>query len=277
MFIRETIKITIPKGRHLKSWQIKLNNYELIGGEELNVHWKILKTTTYRTECILVKCDDCNVEFKRRIRDLNELNYHLCSTCRKIGDRNSNYGKPINDAFRLAREKLIIEKGNPFTWPGTIEKIKNSPNFKNKGLKIRGTKRSEETKKKMSDGIKRAYEIGKLKPKNNWSNIEVKKYKNIEYQGSYELKFLQFIDSMGKLHLIERGPIIKYTFEDNIHSYFSDYAIRDTNIVFEIKSSYYWKKKLDINLAKKSAAELEYNYYLILDNNFKNIENLFNI
>lgn len=32
---------------------------------------------------------------------------------------------------------------------------------------------------------------------------------------------------------------------------------------------------MDVNLAKKKAAESQYDYYLILNNNFKNVQNIF--
>lgn len=46
--------------------------------------------------------------------------------------------------------------------------------------------------------------------------------------------------------------------------------------VEEIKSDYYWNKKIDINLKKMEAASKLYDYYLILNNDFSEIKNLFN-
>lgn len=273
MFINEYIKIKIPKGRHLNSWKIKLNNSSLIGGEELYVHWTILKTSTYRTESLLLKCDGCYLEHKRRIRDLTTDN-HFCSSCRKLGDKNPQYGKPISENAKVALKKWMDINGNPFTWKSTVDKIRIKEPWKKSIEKRKGRKVSEETRKKMSDGIKKAYADGKLKPRNEWSNIEVKEYKGIEYQGTYELKFLKFIESLNMIDLIERGPIIKYFFNGEEHNYFSDFRIKNTNIIFEVKSDYYWKKKIDINMAKKEAAELQYEYHLIINNNFKKIENI---
>lgn len=274
MLLKETIKIKIPGGRHLQTWQKKLNNFTLIQGQEIEVHWSILKTSTYRKYYLPVKCDNCGVEHERRVRDLTGSE-HFCPSCRSSGERNSKYGIPTPENVKEALKNWMKVNGNPFTWQSTKEKIKSQKPWE-KGLeKRKGQKRSLETKKRMSEGVKRAYETGKLKPRNEWSNIEVKKFKDIEYQGTYELKFLQFIDLIGKLELIERGPIIKYFFEGESHSYFSDFKIKNTNIVFEIKSDYYWKKKLDVNLAKKKAAESQYDYYLILNNNFKNVQNIF--
>lgn len=273
MFIKETLKIKIPKGRHLISWQKKLNDFKLIGGEEIDVHWTILKTSTYRTNYLQVKCDDCGLEHRRRIRDIEYI--HFCPSCRKLGKKNPQYGTPTPENAKLALKLWMQVNGNPFTWNSSIDKIRKQKPWLKSAEKRKGKKATEETRKKMSEGIKKAYETGKLKPRNEWSNIEVKKYKEIEYQGSYELKFLQFIDSINKLNLIERGPVIKYIFEGEWHNYFSDFRVKNTNIIFEIKSEYYWKKKIDANLAKKKAAESQYDYHLILNNNFKKIENIF--
>jgi Na+/phosphate symporter len=45
--------------------------------------------------------------------------------------------------------------------------------------------------------------------------------------------------------------------------------IKNTNIVFEIKSTYIWKKYYEKNILKKEAAEKLYQYHLIMDNNFE--------
>lgn len=273
MLLKETIRIIIPAGRHLQTWQKKLNDYTLLAGQEIDLHWTIIKTSTYRKCYLPVKCDNCGLEHERRIRDLTESE-HFCPSCRKIGDKNPQHGVPTSDKAKDALKSWMKINGNPFTWKSTIEKIKSQKPWLKGIEKRKGQKRSAETKKKMSEGIKKAYETGKLKPRSEWSNIEIKKFKDIEYQGTYELRFLQFVDSIGKLEMIERGPIIKYFFEGESHNYFSDFKIKDTNIVFEVKSDYYWKKKLDVNLAKKKAAESQYDYYLIINNNFRKIENI---
>ena len=56
-----------------------------------------------------------------------------------------------------------------------------------------------------------------------------------------------------------------------------DYRIKNTNIVFEIKSDYYWKKSLGINLLKKKSAENIYEYHLILNNRFKKLNDILNL
>jgi len=74
-----------------------------------------------------------------------------------------------------------------------------------------------------------------------------------------------------------QGPVISYIDpEGKERNYFIDFKLKDSNIVFEIKSDYYWNKKIDINLKKMEAASKLYDYYLILNNDFSEIKNLFN-
>lgn len=81
---------------------------------------------------------------------------------------------------------------------------------------------------------------------------------------------------MGFIKKLSRGPKIEYIdLLGNQHTYFSDFKIKNTSIVFEIKSSYTWEKNLEINLLKKQAAEKLYDYYIVINNNFKKIKPLF--
>lgn len=278
MFIKQTLKIKIPKGRHLNSWQIKLNDFSICGGEELDVDWRLLKKSSHRSKKIDIICDSCEIKFSRRLRDLEDTIYHLCSSCIKTGDKNPQFGKQTSERQKESMRKWMSIKGNPFTWIEVKEKMKQSESERVKKIseKNTGKKRSDETKRKMSVGISNAYKTGKLKPGKGWTNVKVRDYKGIEYQGTYELKFLNFIDSIGKLKLIKRGPIIEYEYGGGKHHYFSDYMIEGTNIVFEIKSSYFWRKNYDVNIIKKESAESQYDYHIVMDNNFKKVEEIFN-
>lgn len=53
-----------------------------------------------------------------------------------------------------------------------------------------------------------------------------------------------------------------------------DFRIKNTNIIFEIKSWYYWEKNKEINIIKKETASKIYDFYLIMDNNFTEIDKL---
>lgn len=127
----------------------------------------------------------------------------------------------------------------------------------------------------MSESAILAFKEGRRSPGSGWARIHTKEYKGLDYQSKYELKFIQYLESKGKLDIIEKGPTIPY-FDMNgkEHMYFSDFKIKNTNIIFEIKSWYYWEKNKEINIIKKETASKIYDFYLIMDNNFSDIDKL---
>jgi hypothetical protein len=273
----ENVEVILNHASQPEKWK-KTIGYKPEINKPFNVHWSLLKTKSlYRRNFIKVKCDDCEDIFERRIRDLDiEKNYHLCSKCQNKGKRNGMYGKD-NENAREGLKKWTEINGNPFTWDSVKKKIKDGDKERVGKIvkKTRGQKRSEDSKKRISLGLIKAVKDGRLKPGKGWFNIPVKQYKGIDYQGTYELKFLEYVDKKGKLDLIERGPSVNYSLNEIEHLYFIDYRIKNTNIVFEIKSDYYWKKLEETNILKKLAAEKEYDYYLVINNNFKLIDKLF--
>jgi len=274
MFLTEYLIIDFKNNKRIKLWEKKLN---CIIDAPQKIHWKILKGSTYRVLSIDVECDECGIIHKRRIRDLSDSNYHLCNKCKKIGSRNGQYGKKQSEETKKALQLWRKENPNPFTWESVkiILKEKQEETSLKVASKNIGKKRTEETKEKMSKSIKNAYKEGRIVPGKGYNNIPIKEYKGIRYQGSYELKFLKFVEDYGKLNEIINGPRINYIFDNNEHSYFIDFMLKDTDIVFEIKSNYYWNKSKDVNLVKKETAEKCYNYNLVMDNNFKKIKKLF--
>lgn len=165
--------------------------------------------------------------------------------------------------------------GNPFTWESSKIKIREAKPWEKAHIANTGSKRSEEVKTKMSESAILAFKEGRRSPGSGWARIHTKEYKGLDYQSKYELKFIQYLESKGKLDIIEKGPTIPY-FDMNgkEHMYFSDFKIKNTNIIFEIKSWYYWEKNKEINIIKKETASKIYDFYLIMDNNFSDIDKL---
>lgn len=274
MYIKEYeyINIVFESKYQISRWSKKLN-IDIKENEEVKIHWSLLKTSTYRTKSIKVLCDDCGKIHTRRIRDLNfEDNYHLCSECRFKGERCIFYGKEKTQLQLDSVKKAMEENGNPFTWESSKKKIREKNPWKKAAEKNRGQKRSIEVREKMSNSALLAFKEGRRKPTIRWGNTKIKQYKDIDYQSTYELKFIKYLESLEKINLIERGPKIPYISTDGKeHNYFIDYKLKNTNIVIEIKSSYFWKKNEDINILKKIESEKHYTYVLIIDNNFKEI------
>lgn len=112
--------------------------------------------------------------------------------------------------------------------------------------------------------------------KQHKSGYLVQKFRdtNITYQGSYELDFLD--KYYGKVK-IENGPTINYSLNDELHYYHSDFYLPDYDLVVEIKSSYWYEKHEECVIAKEKETKTHYNYLLILDKNYENLNKLFNI
>jgi len=90
----------------------------------------------------------------------------------------------------------------------------------------------------------------------------------IIYQGKYEKDFL---DICVKNNIkLERGLTIKYKLNNDDLIYFSDFFIKDLNLIIEVKSSWIWNKHIDKNLMKiESCLEQGFNYILIMDKKYE--------
>jgi len=120
-------------------------------------------------------------------------------------------------------------------------------------------------------GVEYPIQSKKILHKQQISSCSKKKFKNtnIWYQGSYELDFLE--KYYEKFPDIQRGPSIKYIFENTEKVYYPDFFIPSLNLIIEIKGSY-WKKE-NKNKAQQISVERYYDYIMILDKNY----NRFNI
>jgi len=250
--------------KYLNLKNIKLN-------EVFYIEWYVLKTTQLRRNKIKVKCDDCKKIIEKRICDLDVNNdYHLCRNCVLKGDRNPWYGKTMHENVKKGLKKWTEENGNPFTWKSSKEKIKEKNGWKITADKKKGTHYSTDWCNNISKGLKRAWKEGKFTPHyDDWLNVKTEIYKGIEYQCSYELDFLKYIEKMGFLKDVERGPKIRYINKDNEQKiYFCDYRFKNSDIIFEIKSSYFLQLHKENYLLKEEAAKKKYDYNLVLDNDF---------
>lgn len=95
----------------------------------------------------------------------------------------------------------------------------------------------------------------------------------IKYQGTYEKDFLDFCYS-NKLS-VERGPTVKYNFNDEDHYYFSDFFLKELNLILEIKSEYYFNLHKKLNLAKqKECLRQGYSFEFIIDKDYSKLEEI---
>jgi len=103
------------------------------------------------------------------------------------------------------------------------------------------------------------------------NGFKIKKYNDIYYQGTYEKDFLDNYYEIG----ITRGPSIKYTFNNNIHIYYSDFYYEKLNLIIEIKSTKWYNEHLEKNLEKQKACIKQgYNFIFIIDKDYNVFEKL---
>lgn len=95
---------------------------------------------------------------------------------------------------------------------------------------------------------------------------------NIWYQGSYELDFLEkYYD---KYPDIQKGPSIKYEFNNKIKIYHPDFYIPSLNLIIEIKSSF-WYKVHNLSIIEKEKATVAngFNYIIIINKDYSIFDN----
>lgn len=105
-----------------------------------------------------------------------------------------------------------------------------------------------------------------------WGKCKIQSYKNTNlfYQGSYEYNWLEKQEhKLGSLsELIKqvcRGPAIPYInpLTNGVHRYMPDFLFNNT--IYEIKSSWTWYSKIDVNIAKLKAASTVFKVKIVLD------------
>ncbi len=103
--------------------------------------------------------------------------------------------------------------------------------------------------------------------------ISLKKFQNTNlwYQGSYELDFLE--KYYNKYSNIQRGPAIKYCFNNENKVYHPDFYIPSLNLIIEIKNSYLIKKDKDrIDAKEKATIANGFKYIIVIDKNYSNFD-----
>lgn len=98
------------------------------------------------------------------------------------------------------------------------------------------------------------------------SGYQIHRYKDLYYQGEYELDFLKKYYDIG----IKRGPTIKYEFNSKTHYYHSDFYYEKLNLIIEIKSKKWYDEHLEKNKSKEKACiEQGYKFMFIIDKNYE--------
>jgi hypothetical protein len=101
------------------------------------------------------------------------------------------------------------------------------------------------------------------------SQLKMKYFEDIRYQGTYELDFLEYCNKLNIIDKISKVKTIKYKLDGVDRCYHPDFFINELNLIIEIKSSYYYNLYLEKNLVKeKYTLESGFNFIFIIDKNY---------
>jgi len=102
--------------------------------------------------------------------------------------------------------------------------------------------------------------------------FKLKIFKDLTYQGSYELDFInKYYDKIK----ITKPNSIYYEYNGKIRVYHPDFLLTDLNLIVEIKNSYLAKKdELIIEQKKNYTIKKGYNYIMIVDKNYTEFDKL---
>jgi len=107
------------------------------------------------------------------------------------------------------------------------------------------------------------------------TQLKIKYYKGIRYQGTYELDFLKYCDNNNIIKYISKPKTIRYNFKNKKRVYYPDFYIEKLNLIVEIKSSYYYDLMLEKNIAKQNECiNQKYNFIFIIDKDYSKIKEI---
>ena len=223
-------------------------------------------------------CKICNLKTQ-----FINFSYNYKLTCsKKCGNlyRHQQKSKAIKNKYgdenvwniSKFQQKCINSKIKKYGLPHNISKTNNTIFIKygvKNILQISGIN-DKKIKTCLSNyGVEHPAQDPSISEKIQKTGFKIKKFKNtnIWYQGSYELDFLE--KYYNKFPDIERGPSIKYLYENKNKVYHSDFYIPSLNLIIECKNSYLIKIDKDkINAKQQFSIYNGYNYILIIDKNY---------
>jgi hypothetical protein len=232
-----------------------------------------------------VDCVFKSEEIKDKIRDTNLERYGVDSILKskEIRDKSKNtnlerYGvdnpfysdskfrKDINDKLKISLNKDFVKEKRKetcfekygFSNPMQVDNIKKK--CKNTNFEKYGTRHPMQSGLVFDRMMKSAFKY------------KTHKGSNIDYQGTYELDFLERYYE--KLNISKIEPI-RYKHNDKYHYYHPDFYIPEYNLIVEIKSTYTYNYDLERNQAKYDySIRAGYNFIFIIDKDYTDFEEL---
>lgn len=255
---------------------------------------------------INVKCDDCGdynkilyINYTKLIEKFEKYRCFKCgkeqakktslsrygvdnpSKCKEISNRISQTHKmktdsEKNEMLEKQKETLHSKYGSWFTQTDEYRKKIKKTSIEKYG--VPDYRSSDIFKNKVRETLLDRYGVSFLshipdfKLKSWFGNKINGEYKDIRYQGTYELDFLERYYE--RLNIGKVEPI-RYKHNDKYHYYHPDFYIPDYNLIVEIKSTYTYNYDLDRNQAKRDySIRAGYNFMFIIDKDYTDFEGL---
>jgi hypothetical protein len=275
------IKITNRNFRFYKNCigNIKISEILEVPIEKVNIN------STLKVKC---KCDLCDkiseIGYRKYILNIKKNKIYIGYECRihlyrktcidKYGVDNVSKIESIKEV----KEQTCLKKygtKNPHQNKEVIKKAEET-NIKRYGFK--NVFQNEDIKSKIKDGYKNKFDVDypsqvpEIHKKIIINSLKLKKFNNtsICFQGSYEEDFLKIYYDI--LPNIKRGLTFKYLYNNKKCIYYSDFYIKELNLIIEIKNNYLYKRDFKkIKTKEKSVKKFGYNFILIIDKNYKKL------
>jgi len=229
----------------------------------------------FKSEEIIKKCkktclEKYGVEDPRTLKEIKEK--RISTTIERYGvEYYSQTDEHKNKVIKTSLEKYGVDS------PNKVDeiKLKKVQSMLNKYGFISNSM-TEESKRKLREtnmeryGVEYPMQVLEFFNKQQNNSKKIKYYNGeLYYQSSYEKHFLDYINNMNMLNIIERGFCIEYMYENIKKMHFPDFYISEYNLIVEIKSNYIYNKYLEKNISKMNKCiEMGYNYLFIIDKNY---------
>lgn len=252
--------------------KIKKTNLEKYG-VECSLNSKEVKEKSKKTNLEKYGNEDCrktNFVVEKRIKTIYEK-YGVNSYTktddykRKVKETSlEKYGVDSPNKSDIIKRKKILSMINKYGF------ISNSCTDESKN-KLRETNLKKY-------GVEYPMQVIDFVERQQKNSKRINYYKDsLYYQSSYEKHFLDYISDMGMIDEIERGPSIRYRYDDKEKLHFPDFYLKKLNLIIEIKSDYYYNKYLDKNISKmEKCIDIGYNYLFIINKNYKLFNEILN-
>lgn len=120
-------------------------------------------------------------------------------------------------------------------------------------------------------GVEYPIQNSEIREKQLSSSFKIKKYRDLYYQGSYELDFL--LNYYDKIKIENINSIVYFYNKKRI--YFPDFYLPEYNLIVEIKSDYIYNLHREMNEQKKiGSIKAGYNFLFVMNKKYDELENL---